>query len=190
MLHITHSQCFRRCCLNHQQFSSWANIKEKIRLSGFLKNISIKSDFSHLHAHRSRKSKANRQRGAGCDNHHISPTGDRGFASTSPNCYSGAGTGCGGHAQLQLCHNRVQHMPHHRCLSLLFPTNAETRWTSTSTFTQAIFPGPIEATKALQIPLVPPCPHPGPFALRSFSREGEQSPAVRLYPQEGLTQSN
>lgn len=57
MLHITHSQCFRRCCLNCHQLSSWANIQEKIRLTGFLKSISIKQDFSHLHTHWSRKTK-------------------------------------------------------------------------------------------------------------------------------------
>lgn len=168
MLHITHSQCFGRCCLNRHQLSSWVNIKEKLRLTSFLKSISIKSDFSHLHAHRSRKREGHGQRGAGCDSYHISPRGDRGLASISPNHYCGTGTGCRDHAQLQLCHSRVQHVPHHRCLSLLFPTNAE-RWTSTSTFTQAIFPGSAEATKALQIPLVPPCPRPRPFPLTSFS---------------------
>lgn len=50
-----------------------------------------------LHTHRSRHSKGHRRRAAGCDSHHISPRGDRGFTwgFVTPNCYSGAETGCG-----------------------------------------------------------------------------------------------
>lgn len=44
--HTSHPQCFR-CCLNCHQLSSWASIKEQIRLTGFLRSICIKKDFSH-----------------------------------------------------------------------------------------------------------------------------------------------
>lgn len=52
-----HTFPFRRRCLNHHQLSSWANMKEKNWLTGFLKSISIRqgsSTSTHTRAERAK----------------------------------------------------------------------------------------------------------------------------------------
>lgn len=112
-------------------------------LTAFLKSSSIKSDFSHPQAHRSRKSKGHRQRVSGCDSHD-SPRGDRGFGSTSKNVAWELGEV---DETLETCSasalpwHRVQDVPQHSGSSLLTPTNAEGRGISTLTSMQVCFTG-------------------------------------------------